>query len=115
MMVMMLMVTMMKVIIRRRKHDNKVPCIHFFWPVFILCWSPYIVFDILQVYDLLPADTSNAATADTINAVATFIQSLSALNSAANPLIYCLFSTQLWRKFRYLQHDKNSHDNHTLG
>jgi len=54
--------------------------------VFILCWSPYIVFDLLQVYNLIP-DTK------TTQAVATFIQSLAPLNSAANPLIYCLFST----------------------
>ena len=54
--------------------------------VFILCWSPYIVFDLLQVYDLIP-------TSPAYNAVATFIQSLAPLNSAANPLIYCLFST----------------------
>jgi neuropeptide S receptor 1 len=33
-------------------------------------------------------------------AVATFIQSLAPLNSAANPLIYCLFSTHLCRNLR---------------
>ncbi len=54
--------------------------------VFILCWSPYIVFDLLQVYDCIPDNSTNRA-------VATFIQSLAPLNSAANPLIYCLFST----------------------
>ena len=31
----------------------------------------------------------------TTRAVATFIQSLAPLNSAANPLIYCLFSTNI--------------------
>ena len=39
-----------------------------------------------QVYDCIP-DTK------TMSAVATFIQSLAPLNSAANPIIYCLFST----------------------
>ena len=56
--------------------------------VFILCWSPYIVFDLLQVYQLIPNN-------ETTRAVATFIQSLAPLNSAANPLIYCLFSTNI--------------------
>merc|ERR1719228_865279 len=55
--------------------------------VFVLCWSPYVVFDLLQVFGLLPHSSSNTAIA-----VATFIQSLAPLNSAANPLIYCLFS-----------------------
>ena len=54
--------------------------------VFILCWSPYIVFDLLQVYGCIPTNS-------TYQAVATFIQSLAPLNSAANPIIYCLFST----------------------
>jgi hypothetical protein len=54
--------------------------------VFILCWSPYIVFDLLQVYGCITDNSTNRA-------VATFIQSLAPLNSAANPLIYCLFST----------------------
>merc|ERR1712179_316930 len=53
--------------------------------VFILCWSPYMVFDLLQVYQIW---IMNQATA-------TFIQSLAHLNSAANPLIYCLFSTNI--------------------
>ena len=56
--------------------------------VFILCWSPYILFDLLQVYELIPNN-------ETSQAVATFIQSLAPLNSAANPLIYCLFSANI--------------------
>ena len=76
--------------------------------VFILCWSPYMVYDLLQVllqallllfisrvfslrfkvYDLIPRNY----------AVATFFQSLAPLNSAANPLIYCLFSTNIGTK-----------------
>jgi neuropeptide S receptor 1 len=57
--------------------------------VFILCWIPYIVFDLLQVYGLIPQNST------TWVAVATFIQSMAPLNSAANPLIYCLFSTNI--------------------
>ncbi|BET00264.1 receptor [Nesidiocoris tenuis] len=55
--------------------------------VFVLCWSPYIVFDLLQVYGHIPRTQTNIA-------VASLIQSLAPLNSAANPLIYCLFSSQ---------------------
>ena len=61
--------------------------------VFILCWSPYMLFDLLQVYELLPKNK-------TINAVATFIQSLAPLNSAANPLIYCVFSANIGKHIR---------------
>lgn len=60
--------------------------------VFILCWSPYMMFDLLQVYQLIPETTTTVA-------VATFIQSLAPLNSAANPLIYCLFSTNVGATF----------------
>lgn len=41
-----------------------------------------------QVFELIPNNSTNRA-------VATFIQSLAPLNSAANPLIYCLFSTNI--------------------
>ncbi|XP_044759447.1 cardioacceleratory peptide receptor-like [Coccinella septempunctata] len=56
--------------------------------VFILCWSPYIVFDLLQVYGHIKPTQTNIA-------IATFVQSLAPLNSAANPIIYCIFSTHL--------------------
>lgn len=61
--------------------------------VFVLCWSPYIVFDLLQVFGQIPNTQTNIA-------IATFIQSLAPLNSAANPLIYCLFSTQVCRMIK---------------
>ncbi|OXU23916.1 hypothetical protein TSAR_000874 [Trichomalopsis sarcophagae] len=64
--------------------------------VFILCWSPYIVFDLLQVYGHVPRSQTNIA-------VATFIQSLAPLNSAANPIIYCLFSTPFCKTVRNMQ------------
>ncbi|CAG9863421.1 unnamed protein product [Phyllotreta striolata] len=58
--------------------------------VFILCWSPYIIFDLLQVYEQIPQTQTNIA-------IATFVQSLAPLNSAANPIIYCLLSTHFCR------------------
>jgi len=61
--------------------------------VFILCWSPYIIFDMLQAYNLLPTNK-------TVATIATFIQSLSPLNSAANPLIYFMFSANFSKYFR---------------
>lgn len=61
--------------------------------VFILCWSPYFVYDLLQVYGYIEPSATN-------NAIATFIQSLAPLNSAANPIIYCLFSTRICRNLR---------------
>lgn len=65
----------------------------FCFTVFVLCWSPYIVFDLLQVYGYIPQTQNNIA-------IATLIQSLAPLNSAANPVIYCLFSTHLCRNLR---------------
>jgi len=64
--------------------------------VFIICWSPYIIFDLLQVFGQIPHSQTNIA-------IATFIQSLAPLNSAANPLIYCLFSSQVFRTLRYVK------------
>ncbi|XP_007523446.1 neuropeptide S receptor isoform X1 [Erinaceus europaeus] len=55
---------------------------------FIFCWSPYFLFDILDNFSLLP-DTKERFYASVI------IQNLPALNSAINPLIYCMFSHSL--------------------
>ncbi|XP_058168998.1 cardioacceleratory peptide receptor-like [Anopheles ziemanni] len=63
--------------------------------VFVVCWSPYIIFDLLQVFQQIPKTQTNLA-------IATFIQSLAPLNSAANPLIYCLFSTHFVRTLKRL-------------
>lgn len=52
------------------------------------------MFDLLQVFGYIAHTQTNVA-------VATFIQSLAPLNSAANPLIYCVFSTSLCRNLRY--------------
>ncbi|XP_045446272.1 cardioacceleratory peptide receptor-like [Melitaea cinxia] len=61
--------------------------------VFVLCWSPYIVFDLLQVYNQIPLTQTNLA-------IATLIQSLAPLNSAANPLICCMFSPHIYTSLR---------------
>ncbi|XP_023310338.1 cardioacceleratory peptide receptor-like [Anoplophora glabripennis] len=61
--------------------------------MFVVCWSPYIVFDLLQVYGHIPKTQTNIA-------IATLIQSLAPLNSAANPVIYCLFSTHVCGNLR---------------
>ncbi|XP_047551089.1 neuropeptide S receptor isoform X2 [Lutra lutra] len=55
---------------------------------FICCWSPYFFFDILDNFSLLP-DTEELFYASVI------IQNLPALNSAINPLIYCVFSSSI--------------------
>ncbi|KAM3962872.1 neuropeptide receptor A26 [Aphomia sociella] len=61
--------------------------------VFVLCWSPYIVFDLLQVYNQIPTTQNSLA-------IATLIQSLAPLNSAANPLICCMFSPHIYSSLR---------------
>ncbi|CAM1307839.1 NPSR1 (predicted) [Pycnogonum litorale] len=61
--------------------------------VFVLCWSPYFFYDIFQVFEYIPITNTTIA-------VSTFVQSLATLNSAANPLIYCLFSTHICRNLR---------------
>ncbi|XP_010290039.1 PREDICTED: neuropeptide S receptor, partial [Phaethon lepturus] len=61
---------------------------------FVLCWSPYFLFDILDNFNILP-ETKERFYASVI------IQNLPALNSAINPLIYCLFSNRLCPPFEY--------------
>lgn len=63
--------------------------------VFIACWAPYMVFDVLQVFGYVPNTQANVA-------LATFIQSLAPLNSAANPLIYFIFSAHVFKTLRYV-------------
>ncbi|KAK4825764.1 hypothetical protein QYF61_002247 [Mycteria americana] len=60
---------------------------------FVLCWSPYFLFDILDNFNILP-ETKERFYASVI------IQNLPALNSAINPLIYCLFSNRLCPPFK---------------
>ncbi|XP_052813763.1 cardioacceleratory peptide receptor-like isoform X2 [Mya arenaria] len=61
--------------------------------MFIICWSPYFIFNLLQLLHYVP-NTKD------MHALATFIQNLAALNSAANPLIYGIFSTRICRYLR---------------
>ncbi|KAM3962856.1 neuropeptide receptor A30 [Aphomia sociella] len=61
--------------------------------VFVLCWSPYMIFDLLQVYDYIPDTQANVA-------IASLIQSLAPLNSAANPVIYFIFSNRIFISLR---------------
>ncbi|XP_015667262.1 neuropeptide S receptor [Protobothrops mucrosquamatus] len=60
---------------------------------FVLCWSPYFLFDILDNFSILP-ETQERFYA------AVIIQNLPALNSAVNPIIYCIFSDTLSHAFR---------------
>ncbi|ODN00192.1 Cardioacceleratory peptide receptor [Orchesella cincta] len=64
--------------------------------VFICCSSPYVVFSLLQVYNFIPRT-------QTMTALSTFFTSLSPLNSAANPIIYCMFSTHICRNLRKIR------------
>ncbi|XP_039749013.1 cardioacceleratory peptide receptor-like [Pararge aegeria] len=61
--------------------------------VFVLCWSPYMIFDLLQVYGYVPNTQVNIA-------IASLIQSLAPLNSAANPVIYFIFSNRIFLSLR---------------
>ncbi|XP_062035208.1 neuropeptide S receptor isoform X2 [Lepus europaeus] len=60
---------------------------------FMCCWSPYFLFDMLDNFNLLP-NTKERFYASVI------IQNLPALNSAINPLIYCVFSSAICFPFR---------------
>jgi hypothetical protein len=48
----------------------------------------------VQVFNLIPNN-------QTTDIIATFVQSLAPLNSAANPFIFCLFSTNVGKYVRY--------------
>ncbi|XP_041976555.1 cardioacceleratory peptide receptor-like [Aricia agestis] len=61
--------------------------------VFVFCWSPYMIFDLLQVYGYVPDTQANIA-------IASLIQSLAPLNSAANPVIYFIFSSRIFLSLR---------------
>ncbi|XP_060594729.1 cardioacceleratory peptide receptor-like [Ruditapes philippinarum] len=68
---------------------------------FILCWSPYFIWDLLTVY-------GHITMSQDVIAVSTFIQSLAPLNSAANPLIYTLFNTAMCTRIFKKQTNYNS-------
>nr|XP_022322879.1 cardioacceleratory peptide receptor-like [Crassostrea virginica] len=58
---------------------------------FVVCWSPYMIVNILSVYDYKM--TTNKF-------FGIFIGSLLPLNSVVNPLIYAAFSVRVCRQFR---------------
>ncbi|XP_076458600.1 neuropeptide S receptor-like [Babylonia areolata] len=62
--------------------------------VFIVCWSPYFLFNLCQVYGVVPETVP-------MMKASTFVQSMAPLNSAANPIIYGLFSTRICKYLRY--------------
>ncbi|XP_064597854.1 cardioacceleratory peptide receptor-like [Liolophura sinensis] len=64
--------------------------------VFILCWSPYFIFNLVDIYGHVPEGIEKYA-------ISTFIQSLAPLNSAANPIIYGIFSTRVCRNLRRIR------------
>ncbi|XP_074662684.1 cardioacceleratory peptide receptor-like [Tubulanus polymorphus] len=64
--------------------------------VFVLCWSPYFVFDFLDVYGHIPQSQVKLK-------ITIFVQSLAPLNSAVNPLIYGIFSTRICRNLRRIE------------
>ncbi|KAK3082840.1 hypothetical protein FSP39_006732, partial [Pinctada imbricata] len=59
---------------------------------FILCWSPYFLYNLLHVFGHIPQTQRSKS-------ITVFIQSLAPLNSAANPFIYLLFNSQTYKKF----------------
>ncbi|XP_048777796.2 cardioacceleratory peptide receptor-like [Ostrea edulis] len=58
---------------------------------FILCWSPYWVYNILQTFGYISPSQTAAA-------VSVLFQSLFSLNSAANPVIFFLFNSALYKR-----------------
>ena len=63
--------------------------------VFVLCWSPYFVFNLLDVFEVLPAEGPR------IVPIRAFVQAVAPLNSAVNPIIYGIFSTRICNNLRY--------------
>ncbi|KAL8588524.1 hypothetical protein ACOMHN_043873 [Nucella lapillus] len=61
--------------------------------LFIVCWSPYFLFNLCQVYGVVPHTPE-------MYKLSTFIQSMAPLNSAANPVIYGVFSTRICKYLR---------------
>lgn len=62
--------------------------------VFILCWSPYFIVNIMAVFGHLSFDNQ------LVIGIYGFIQSLAPLNSAANPVIYGIFSARSCKNLR---------------
>lgn len=75
--------------------DHKHGVLSLFLTVFILCWSPYFIFNLMGVYHLIPINSSTMG-------LHSLVQSLAPLNSAANPIIYGVFSTRICRQLRWV-------------
>jgi hypothetical protein len=67
-------------------------------PVFVLCWCPYFVFNMLELY-VLPHGPDRSKLQANMSIV---LQCLAPLNSAANPIIYGIFSTRICRNLRWV-------------
>ena len=69
---------------------------------YILCWSPFLILNLLSVFGLLQSESN------VIQAAMTLSQSLAHLNSAVNPIIYWLFSSrvQVKRKLGQQNHKR---------
>ena len=63
--------------------------------VFIICWSPYFIFNFLYLLGYIPHTK-------VMGAISTFVQNLAPLNSAANPIIYGIFSTRICRYLKWV-------------
>ncbi|XP_071149096.1 neuropeptide S receptor-like [Mytilus edulis] len=57
--------------------------------VFIICWCPYFIISLLQVYQVINNDTIEK------KMTIVFFQMFAPLNSAINPIIYGVFSTRI--------------------
>lgn len=75
--------------------------------VFILCWSPYFVWNLLSVYGLIHEN-------QTTMFITVFVQGLAPLNSALNPVIYGVFSTRICRQLRRFRIVKLFCDNFSI-
>ncbi|XP_033628805.1 neuropeptide S receptor-like isoform X1 [Asterias rubens] len=64
---------------------------------FIVCWCPFSVFYTLDAFGVIFIDEANLNTAFRASA---FIQNLPFLNSAINPFIYGMFSTNICQELR---------------
>ena len=65
-----------------------------FLAAFAMSWTPY------WGYTLLNFRSESTGT----DAIWVIIQNLAPLNSAADPLIYAFFTTNLWKEFRFCVH-----------
>nr|XP_006813812.1 PREDICTED: cardioacceleratory peptide receptor-like [Saccoglossus kowalevskii] len=60
---------------------------------FIVCWSPFTLWFILEIYGHIPKN-------DLTMTIHIIVQNLPSLNSATNPAIYGLFSTNICKELR---------------